>query len=348
MAVDDKKIYVPLTTIYGTKQNDGSYNLSALDVKNINDNLWNIVNKLQGGITLSDITSLTVDELRSTTVITQNLYATYGDIAELTVDRLLTGNKVQRYLDSDTSDINYILAQEQYIKFITGSTTGATTQHTDRSGNLLYWTSATHTGMGTAVTDYPVVVYAYTELVKAQYAFDNTTGTYVPTIILGAGSGTANYGKAFIYKDTNGLYIDYYKSTDGTKYTISITDDGIDFGGFPLFTADGTPQLWVQAATPTGAKANDVWVDTDNYSRYDVTVLTDDTTLLEGDNEVITASGTITVTLHAETTAGIIKKIYNIGTGIVTVAGTINGVTNMYLYPSESVDLITDGSGWRY
>lgn len=45
MAVDDKKIYVPLTTIYGTKQNDGSYNLSALDVKNINDNLWNIVNK---------------------------------------------------------------------------------------------------------------------------------------------------------------------------------------------------------------------------------------------------------------------------------------------------------------
>ncbi len=34
----------------------------------------------------------------SNTVITQNLYATYGDIAELTVDRLMSGDKVERYL----------------------------------------------------------------------------------------------------------------------------------------------------------------------------------------------------------------------------------------------------------
>lgn len=105
--------------------------------------------------------------------------------------------------------------------------------------------------------------------------------------------------------------------------------------------------VFVSTTEPTEAETNDIWVDTDDYSRYDITALTGVTTLSADANEVITASGTFTITLHAATSAGIIKRIMNIGTGIVTVAGTINGATNMYLYPGESVELITDGTGWR-
>ena len=90
-----------------------------------------------------------------------------------------------------------------------------------------------------------------------------------------------------------------------------------------------------------------MWVDTDNYSRYDKAVLSISATLLVSDNEFIVASGTIAITLHAATSAGIIKKIYNVGTGIVTIIGTVNGVVNMYLYPNESIELVTDGTEWR-
>jgi hypothetical protein len=103
----------------------------------------------------------------------------------------------------------------------------------------------------------------------------------------------------------------------------------------------------VQADTPAEAKTDDVWVDTDDYSRYSKRAYTTTATIYEYTDEFITANGTFTITLHDGTNAGIVKKIYNIGTGVVTIAGTINGVTNMLLYPGESVELITDGSGWR-
>ena len=77
---------------------------------------------------------------------------------------------------------------------------------------------------------------------------------------------------------------------------------------------------------------------TDDYSRYDKTDLTVGTTLTVDSNEFITANGTFTITLHAATQAGVIKKIYNIGTGIVIIAGTINGVTNMYTWRICRID----------
>ena len=64
-------------------------------------------------------------------------------------------------------------------------------------------------------------------------------------------------------------------------------------------------------------------------------------------NEFITVNGTFTVTLHDAALPGIIKKLFNAGAGIVTISGNINGQANMMLYPGESVELITDGNGWR-
>lgn len=108
------------------------------------------------------------------------------------------------------------------------------------------------------------------------------------------------------------------------------------------------PRLWVEPTVPLRAKRNDVWVDTDEYSRYDNLALSSGTTLDISSNEFISASGTFTITLHTGMSAGIVKKIYNVGTGIITISGTINGVATMRLYPGESVELITDGSNWRH
>lgn len=48
---DSKANYIPLATIYGNRNKDGSYTLSALDIKNLNDNLYAIARKIQGGLT---------------------------------------------------------------------------------------------------------------------------------------------------------------------------------------------------------------------------------------------------------------------------------------------------------
>lgn len=289
-----------------------------------------------------------------TAVITPNLYAEKATIAEITVDQLETGSKVRNYLNSDTSDVNYIKIKDQYLQFISASTDGLTiVQATDRNGADLYWTDDMYTSATTHETSYPVTTYEYTELIKAQLAFDETSN-HIPQLIMGAGSGnTANSGKTFIYKATDGFYIDYRHSVTGESTIFKITDDGIDLSLFPTVTysenvvMNGIPQIWVQDDIPTAAKAKDLWVDTDDYTRYDKTALTASTTLSISDNEVITASGTFTIILHDATTPGIIKKIYNVGTGIIKIAGTINGVEDMYIYPNESVELITDGSGWR-
>lgn len=246
MAIDDKRIYVPLTNIYGKKAADGTYSLSALDLKSLNDNLYNIVKKLQGGITCSDLTSLTVDELQagtviSNTVITNNLYSVFGDVAELTVDRLVTADKVTRYQSSDTSDINYVWIQDQHIKFMTGTTGGSTTQHTDRNGDLLYWCDADMLSMSTTATAYPVTIYDYAETCKMELRFDldAETGYYIPKLVLGAGDGVLeNSAKAYIYKGTTGLELDYYKSNTGDLRQIKLSDDGVFITPYDLESID--------------------------------------------------------------------------------------------------------------
>lgn len=53
---DSKDLYIPLSTIYGKPNPDGTYTLTALDIKNLNDNLYAIAKKIQGGLTFADMT----------------------------------------------------------------------------------------------------------------------------------------------------------------------------------------------------------------------------------------------------------------------------------------------------
>lgn len=192
------------------------YLLYNLDSGNFNDAaLQELMDSLKEGIGTNVVIS--------NTVITENLYAEYGDIAELTVDRLLSANKVERYRLGDTSDINYIWIEGQSIKLMTGTPTGGTTQHTDRNGRPLYWYDGAALGMSTKTTAFPVIVFDYTELVKAQFSFDLVDGTYVPRITLGAGSGTGDRDKLFIQKLENIAKFSYVTDT-GAETFLNMTD----------------------------------------------------------------------------------------------------------------------------
>jgi len=170
-----------------------------------------------------------IDVVISNTVITQTLAAETGYIAQLTVDQLETSTKVQNYLNNNTSDVNYIKIFNQYIQFITAFTDGSSVEQAkDRYGIDIYWLDDTNLGTTTNVTDYPVLIYTYTEQIKAEFLFENDGINYVPKIILGVGDGTGvNHGKAEIYKGQNGFEINYYKSNTGEKRSLQIDDEGI-------------------------------------------------------------------------------------------------------------------------
>jgi hypothetical protein len=288
-------------------------------------------------------------------LVTQSFYAEKGYIAGLTVDSLDTSQKLQKYLNEDTSEVNYIRIEGQNIEFCTDSTDGSQTEQArTRNGELLYWTDENYEYLTTSETAYPAMQYVYgTQLTKLKLFFEHDGEYYIPKIVFGAGTGTGNNGKLFMFKDADEFRIDY-NSTTGQTWSIWIDDDGIHFDGVPEIIHEtvtkiiGLVQVWVQADTPAGAKVNDLWVDTDDYSRYDVEPLTGAKTLAASDNEVITCNGTFAITLHDASYAGIVKRVFNIGTGVITLSGNINGnAGGMRLFPNESVELITDGSGWR-
>jgi hypothetical protein len=238
-----------------------SHALKYLDSENVSELDANVTN----------IKNLVAETIITQTLVTQTLYAEKGYIAELTVDQLDSSSKVQKYLDSDTNDVNYIKIYEQNIEFITASvkfdvdgiTPLAAVQAEDRFGEPLYWTDGTHTAVTYTANEIPVMIYQYDELVKAKITFEYeiATGEYVPKIVLGAGTGTGDNAKGFIYKGTTGLYLDYYHSTTGELRRVKLTDDGVDFGEGA--SIQGMPQIFVQATEPTTAKTNDVWIDSD-------------------------------------------------------------------------------------
>ncbi len=172
-------------------------------------------------------------------IITPNLYAGKATIAELTVDQLDTSTKVQNYLSSLKTDVNYIRIKNQYVEFITAEYVGdiggvaQTEQAVNRDNAPLYWTDETQTASTTEETAWEVTVYQYAEMVKMSYAFEEVDGVYRPHMVLGTGWGDETYperGKFFIDKDLDGGLLKYITSA-GVEHSIHIGEDGILFGG---------------------------------------------------------------------------------------------------------------------
>jgi hypothetical protein len=202
-------------------------------------------------------------------MVTQTLSADKGYIAELTVDQLDTSDKVRNYLNSDTSDVNYIRIYDQYIEFITATTDGLETEQlTNRDGDLVYWKDENKDVISYEDTGIPVIVYVYEELTKMsmQFITDPESGEYLPVLALGAGDGvTPLTGKGFLRKNVDGIELTYFKRTTGEKIKFALTDDGVvmDYDG--NFLSNGVARNIHVSDTPpilSDGEVGDVFLET--------------------------------------------------------------------------------------
>lgn len=115
------------------------------------------------------------------------------------------------------------------------------TQAVNRYGEPLYWkqdvTNADISSEGypyidgvqifatTENTGFPVYIYVYTEIIRAEYKFEQDGDEFAPVQIWGSGTGYANNGKGFIRKLVDMFKIGYTTRT-GTEESIELNDDG--------------------------------------------------------------------------------------------------------------------------
>lgn len=185
-------------------------------------------------------------------VITDSLYSSMGEIADLTVDRISTSRKIYMYFTQNTADDNYFEGYGKGIYWVQGvvkrdEVTGEpiAVQLENRYEQKIYWQKEIYEVIGgipfdedgnkilttTRATGIPVMVYDYQKNVKASIEFwtDMVTGTANPRITLGIGTdptGNAENGKAFIEKTAEGLSVQYI-SESGEPYKIIFKNDGI-------------------------------------------------------------------------------------------------------------------------
>jgi hypothetical protein len=256
----------------------------------------------------------------SNTIITNTLTAQKGYIADLTVDSIDTSDMVKRYLLPSTdplrlAPVGYFRGNDQHLDWydaqIPEPLDPGEIQVTGRSGALLYWLDADSIGTGITETEtaYPVMRFVYNGpdgigFVKLSiyHEYDETTGYYLPKIVLGAGTGTENNAKGFIYKGATGLYFDYMHSVTGALRRIMLTDDGIDFSeiadGKVIYSdqtiVEGVVQCFTDTVFPADAKAGDWLAEIDNPT-IDDGLTTAETTLTWASPRQINATANITL-----------------------------------------------------
>ena len=99
------------------------YVLQNLEPGNFNEvEMEGYFKKLTADLVVADV-------VISNTIITNELYADYGSIADLTVDKLRTDyKKAANYLAGNKSPIDYISIHDEEISFISATTDGSRTE----------------------------------------------------------------------------------------------------------------------------------------------------------------------------------------------------------------------------
>lgn len=180
------------------------------------------------------------------------LYSAFGEIADLSVNRLSTSRRVVKYLAGDTSDDNFIRVAEQSLEFIAGIAKGTAEQARNPNGELIYW-EADPAGASigsdgypyangerifttTKQTSWPVMVYQYEEQVKRAISFQSDGQYYYPVDVFGAGDNNGKQ-RGYLVKRQNSLELTYETST-GKLLGLAARDDGyMDLLGLRKSTA---------------------------------------------------------------------------------------------------------------
>lgn len=168
------------------------------------------------------------------------LYASRGDIADLTVNALSTSRRIMRYLARDLTDDDFIRIEGETIEFVNGHPTGGVIQATLPDGLPIYWEAdpdecelgsngypyyeGKRVFTTTAETPWPVYVYEYGETVKRSTHFTPINGVNSVVETFGAGDGTGN-NIGYIVKDAEGLKF-IYRDTNGNDIGIMMTYTG--------------------------------------------------------------------------------------------------------------------------
>ena len=160
----------------------------------------------------------------SNTVITDELYTDFGAIADLAVDELRTDwQRARRYLEGDTSDLDYIHIHDEEISFLTAvvqtdAGSGAPlTEQLHHGARYFWWRDGSRTEMTSLEdTGLPVTVYRYTEYNKGRISFVREVGQTVIALKLGAGVDAGGVaGTLWISKAQDGANIEYRASGSG-------------------------------------------------------------------------------------------------------------------------------------
>lgn len=168
------------------------------------------------------------------------LYSAFGEIADLSVNRLSTSRRVVKYLAKDTTDDNFIRVEGQSLEFVAGIAKSTPEQAKNPNGELIYW-EADPAGASigsdgypyangerifttTKQTSWPVMVYQYEEQVKRAISFQSDGQYYYPVDVFGAGD-TNGKQRGYLVKRQNSLELTYETST-GKQLGLAARDDG--------------------------------------------------------------------------------------------------------------------------
>ena len=180
------------------------------------------------------------------------LYAAFGEIADLSVNRLSTSRRVVKYLAKDTTDDNFIRVEGQSLEFVAGIAKSTTEQAKNPNGELIYW-EADPAGASigadgypyangerifttTKQSSWPVMVYQYEEQVKRAISFTSDGKYYYPVDIFGAGDNNGKQ-RGYLVKRQNSLELTYETSM-GKLLGLAARDDGyMDLMGLRKSTA---------------------------------------------------------------------------------------------------------------
>ena len=237
-----------------------------------------------------DIAELTVDRLSTSRRIRKYILQDVTDDNFVKIQdqyiQWITGTIVSSTGITTEDDIPLLTESGLVLTEEVGA--AATEQARNRFGQGLYWQREPvgHTSDGypldengvqvyatTNVTEWPVVVYKYTELVKEQNAFEMQGQNYIPQSIYGAGDENGN-SKGYIYKDESGLLMRYVSSR-GKNVDISYSDDGfvdamhrrlnsliIDKGSNAIvYTVEGDNHLYSLTYSIDGDTISFTWPD---------------------------------------------------------------------------------------